>query len=99
MGKTDSADSMNSDKFFKNAECRFFPCHENIETGAFNCLFCYCPLYLLGEGCGGNFAYVGESGDVKCCQKCTFPHEPDNYDFVIEKLKEITWQDQLTVGD
>jgi len=79
----------NNDQFFSNVECRYFPCHENIAAGDFNCLFCYCPLYLLGDHCNGNFQYTGESENVKCCSKCTFPHEPSNYDFVVARLKEI----------
>ena len=41
----------------------------------FNCLFCYCPLYVLGPDCGGNFSYT-EDG-VKDCSACTLPHEGD----------------------
>ena len=37
-------------KFFQHRECEFFPCHENANAETFNCLFCYCPLYALGEG-------------------------------------------------
>ena len=40
--------------FFCNAECEFFPCHKTNDLENFNCLFCYCPLYALGENCGGN---------------------------------------------
>ena len=76
----------NCDKFFKNEECRYFPCHEKIASKTFNCLFCYCPLYMLGDRCGGNFKYIGKSKKVKCCSQCTFPHEPHNYDLVIAKL-------------
>ncbi|MCL2306140.1 MAG: cysteine-rich small domain-containing protein [Planctomycetaceae bacterium] len=79
----------NSDQFFRNEECRYFPCHDNSDSETFNCLFCYCPLYLLGDRCGGNFKYVGESKNVKCCSECTFPHEAAHYDLVIAKLKEI----------
>jgi len=78
----------NGYKFFANTECRYFPCHENIASAHFNCLFCYCPLYPLGEHCGGNFEYVGEAQDVKCCSKCVFPHDPSNYDLVVAKLQE-----------
>ena len=42
-------------KFFQHRQCEFFPCHETEDEENFNCLFCYCPLYALGEGCGGNF--------------------------------------------
>ena len=44
--------------FFQNRDCEFFPCHENVEESDFNCLFCYCPLYTLGEACGGGFVYT-----------------------------------------
>lgn len=37
----------------------------------FNCLFCFCPLYLKGAECGGNFRYT-EKG-VKDCSQCMFP--------------------------
>ena len=41
--------------FFQNKECEYFPCHKNADKESFNCLFCYCPLYCLGDKCGGNF--------------------------------------------
>ena len=40
--------------FFCNKECEFFPCHQTKHPEKFNCLFCYCPLYALGDKCGGN---------------------------------------------
>ena len=60
--------------FFQNRECEFFPCHSGIAEEDFNCLFCYCPLYALGENCGGNFQYT--PGGVKSCVNCNFPHSP-----------------------
>ena len=41
-----------SRSFFSNTACEHFPCHEGVAAGRFNCLFCYCPLYALGEACG-----------------------------------------------
>lgn len=58
--------------FFANRACEYFPCHEGIDLEEFNCLFCFCPLYALGEGCGGDFCYT-ESG-VKNCDRCSLPH-------------------------
>lgn len=52
-------------KYFSHRDCEFFPCHEGAEPENFNCLFCYCPLYALGEGCGGDFEYL--PGGVKDC--------------------------------
>jgi len=76
----------NSHKFFGNRECRYFPCHETKNKNSFNCIFCFCPLYFLGEGCGGNFEY-GKSG-VKSCAGCDLPHTPKYYSAIISKLKE-----------
>lgn len=70
--------------FFQNKECEFFPCHKGVKKESFNCLFCYCPLYLKGEKCGGNFEYL-ENG-IKDCSNCTFPHEKENYDKMIERI-------------
>ena len=58
--------------FFANTACRWFPCHETADPERFNCLFCFCPLYPLGEACGGDFAYT-PSG-VKDCSACLLPH-------------------------
>lgn len=49
-------------KFFQNKACEFFPCHKGADPDAFNCLFCYCPLYALGEDCHGAYRYTS-SGD------------------------------------
>jgi len=73
----------NSSKFFRNHECEYFPCHKQPDESEFNCLFCYCPLYHLGEDCGGVFEYFG---DVKSCMDCHLPHMPENYFAVIGKL-------------
>jgi Zn-finger protein len=61
--------------FFSNTECPYFPCHEGVPEGEFNCLFCYCPLYVLGPRCGGNFTYTA-SGH-KDCSACTMTHRGD----------------------
>ena len=74
-------------KFFQHKECEFFPCHETKHPEDFNCLFCYCPLYALGDGCGGNFRY-NEKG-FKDCSACMLPHVRKNYDYIIGKYSEI----------
>ena len=73
--------------FFQNRDCEFFPCHENVEESDFNCLFCYCPLYTLGEACGGGFVYT-EKG-VKSCEHCAFPHRRENYDEILRRFPEL----------
>ena len=74
-------------KYFDNKECEYFPCHKGANSDNFNCLFCYCPLYALGEECGGNTTYL-ENG-VKDCSNCTFPHNKDNYNKIMEKLGKV----------
>jgi Zn-finger protein len=78
----------NSHKFFSNADCKYFPCHSSADTNAFNCLFCFCPLYSLGDRCGGRFKYGGKESKIKICTDCGLPHDPDYYDTVIDKLKQ-----------
>lgn len=73
--------------FFQNRECEYFPCHKTDKPEDFNCLFCYCPLYALGDQCGGGFQY-NEKG-IKDCTKCIFPHRRENYSQVVERFKEI----------
>lgn len=72
-------------KFFQNNKCEYFPCHKVKDTSNFNCLFCYCPLYALGEKCGGNYVYT-ENG-IKDCSNCLIPHSKNGYDFVSKKMK------------
>lgn len=74
-------------KFYSHRECEFFPCHKVKNEEEFNCLFCYCPLYALGEGCGGNFRY-NEKG-IKDCTRCTIPHTRGGYDYVTERFQQI----------
>ena len=77
----------NSSRFFCNKECEYFPCHEGIDLDQFNCLFCYCPLYALGDQCGGNFRFT-ERG-IKDCSKCTLPHQRKNFGYITSKFQEI----------
>lgn len=73
--------------FFSHKECEYFPCHKTNDPENFNCLFCYCPLYALGDRCGGNFRYT-EKG-VKDCTNCLLPHKRENYGYVTGKYQEI----------
>lgn len=73
--------------FFQNRECEYFPCHKGVDPEKFSCLFCYCPLYALGDKCGGNFVYT-ESG-IKNCTYCTIPHRRENYDRIMSKMSGV----------
>jgi len=78
----------NSYSFFNNHNCKYFPCHKKPAADEFNCLFCYCPLYLYGDKCGGKFKYSGVK-KIKNCTACHLPHTPEYYDVIINKLKEL----------
>ena len=80
-------DMKNSHKYFSNTECKYFPCH-TIQSDEFNCLFCYCPLYLLGDKCGGNYIFGGEKR-VKDCIDCHLPHMPEFYDSIVERILNV----------
>ena len=77
----------NSSKYFKNEECEFFPCHK-VEGEYFNCMFCCCPLFPLGDKCGGNFVYI-EDG-IKDCSACTVPHTEGGYEKIASKLRAVS---------
>lgn len=75
----------NSHKYFENRTCRYFPCHK--KDGDFNCLFCYCPMYVY-EDCPGNPEYADKNGKkIKICTNCSFPHAPENYEYIMQFLK------------
>lgn len=76
----------NSYRFFENRDCKYFPCHKGLQD--FNCLFCYCPFYLK-EDCPGKPEFIEKNGKrKKNCIHCTFPHQPENYDKILQILKE-----------
>lgn len=73
--------------FFQNRECEYFPCHRGLQEQDFNCLFCYCPLYCLGDRCGGSFTYLPNG--IKDCSACLKPHRRENYDKIMEKMPQV----------
>lgn len=74
-------------KFSQNRKCEFFPCHKVKNEDEFNCLFCYCPLYMLKDKCGGNFKYTR---GVKDCSACLIPHSKGGFDHVMSKMAMVT---------
>ena len=73
--------------YFSNKECEYFPCHKGANPDDFNCLFCYCPLYALGDKCGGNFSLTDKG--FKDCTNCMLPHKKKNYGYVTGKYSEL----------
>lgn len=73
--------------FVQNRDCEYFPCHDGLSAEDFNCLFCFCPLYALGENCGGSFRYT-EDG-IKDCSHCLRPHRRECYSQICDRLKDI----------
>ena len=79
----------NSYKYFENRECCYFPCHQGMQGQGFNCLFCYCPMNPYPD-CLGTPSYLRRASGavVKDCSGCTFPHEPEHYQQIMEFLKK-----------
>ena len=73
--------------FFQNTDCEYFPCHACADKETFSCMFCYCPLYALGDQCGGNFTYTKEG--IKDCSNCLIPHRRENYLKIMEKMGAV----------
>ena len=73
--------------FFQNKDCPYFPCHQGADPAGFNCLFCFCPLYALGDRCGGGFCYTDQG--IKDCSACQIPHRRENYLLICEKLSQV----------
>ncbi|MCF0130843.1 MAG: metal-binding protein [Pseudobutyrivibrio sp.] len=75
-------------KGFSNTKCEFYPCHE--VEGNLNCLFCYCPLITVDCSDVGNPIFIKnkEGETIKDCSNCTFPHEYDNYEKLMDAVCE-----------
>ena len=73
--------------FFQNKACEYFPCHKGADPDSFSCLFCYCPLYALGENCGGSFRYTDKG--IKDCSGCLKPHRRENYPEICGRVKDV----------
>ena len=73
--------------FFSHTDCAYFPCHKTDDPAGFNCLFCYCPLYALGTGCGGDYTYT--AAGIKDCSNCLLPHTRAGYDAVVRRFPEL----------
>ena len=77
---------MNNDfHYFRNEDCRYFPCHDTVPREEFNCLFCYCPLMFIDD-CKGNYTLL-ENG-FKDCSNCTRNHDKDSWKFIVARLRE-----------
>lgn len=73
-------------KFVQNSKCEYFPCHKVKHEEKFNCLFCFCPLYMLKDKCGGNFKY---NHGTKDCSDCTIPHSDNGYEYIMSKMGQV----------
>ena len=75
--------------FFQHKQCEYFPCHKNADPESFSCLLCYCPLYALGDRCGGSFTYTEEG--IKDCSGCLKPHRRENYEKIISQMPAVIY--------
>lgn len=81
------ADSEKRYSFFSHVACEYFPCHTTNHPDDFNCLFCYCPLYALGERCGGNYTYNVKG--IKDCTGCQLPHGRGSHAYIVSRFAEL----------
>ena len=79
-------DTMKNYMFVQNTKCEYFPCHKGIPEDQFNCLFCFCPLYMLKNQCGGHFE---KKNNIKDCTNCTLPHAPGGYAYILSKMDDV----------
>lgn len=77
---------MENFKFINHTKCEFFPCHKTQDPEQFNCLFCFCPLYMLKDQCGGNFKYTQ---GIKDCSDCMIPHSKNGYEYIMGKMDQV----------
>lgn len=85
MAYNKSMDAKKADcSYFSNSGCEYYPCH-GIENQ--NCLFCYCPLYLVAD-CGGNFSLAGGARD---CSRCGIVHDEGGWEYVQKKLAKTVF--------
>ena len=73
--------------FFQNRECEYYPCHAGADPEIFSCLFCFCPLYALGDRCCGNFSYT--DAGIKDCSGCLRPHRRENYGDILARMSDV----------
>ena len=73
--------------FFQHKTCEYFPCHTGADPEKFSCLFCFCPLYALGDQCGGAYTYTADG--IKDCSNCLKPHRRENYHAICEKIGQV----------
>ena len=75
----------NSYKYFKNTDCKYFPCHKGLSDDLIVCFVIV--LCIVCQNCPGSKTYIEKNGKkIKVCTDCTFPHRPENYDKIIQIL-------------
>lgn len=87
MAKSINQEKKDHYRFFSHKKCEYFPCHNTENPDNFNCLFCFCPLYMLGDQCGGKYKFTKEG--YKDCSGCMIPHQKKGYDYILSKYKNI----------
>ena len=76
--------------YFSHKECEYFPCHKGADVNNFNCLFCYCPLYALGDKCGRGYNIKSLKPKVEgICDYCggdLYQRKDDTKETIEERL-------------
>lgn len=69
----------------KNKNCKYFPCHKELE----DCTFCYCPIYPCENESRGGYWLRSEKikgGRVWACEKCIWIHKKENAEEILKNI-------------
>ena len=69
----------------QNKNCRYFPCHDELE----DCTFCYCPIYPCLKEERGGYWLKTNNRKVWACEKCVWIHKKEN----AKKLLKILYNE------
>lgn len=72
--------------YFSHKKCEFFPCHKNADSEDFNCLFCYCPLYMLWARNAGEISVI-QIRELKTVQTVCFRIKERIMDISLENIR------------
>lgn len=73
-----------------NKACKYYPCHKKEELQ--DCTYCYCYLFPCEDPSRGKYLKNGWWD----CHTCTYPHNKERVDKIMNFLKENYKDDDLS---
>lgn len=77
------AEELSGDVIGSNADCPYYPCHEDGQ----DCTFCFCPFYPCMDTDLGETVIGRKGTPVWSCKRCMLPHRPENAAAIHSALK------------